>query len=277
MYTAYWGLSRQPFDSGGPEFFHRSDAHQAALLKLRYVLESSLGSGLLVGETGSGKSYLAAQLAHEMPARFAPFVHVVYPHFSPAEFLGYVAEALGGDAADDRSRGTVERALDRTMRRIEERLAILARNGGHPVIVIDEAHQLDDPRVLQAVLALLNLQARPDIDFSLLLVGDRSLVPRLRRFTQFDERIGVRGLLRALSRAETEDYVTFRLRVAGRTTPIFRRDAFDVLHELSGGVPRKINRLCDFALLVGYADGLKEIGPAEFEAVADELVGALPD
>ncbi|MEX0717920.1 MAG: AAA family ATPase [Planctomycetaceae bacterium] len=278
MYTAYWGLSRQPFDNGDqPEFFHRGEPHQAALLKLRYVLESGLGTGLLVGGTGSGKSFLVGQLAHEMPERFAPFVRVVYPHFTAAEFLCYVAAALGRGNAEENPAALEERTLDRTVRRIEDRLAVHARNGRHPVIVIDEAHQIDDPRVLQAVLSLLNLQPRNDIDFSLLLVGERSLVPRLRRFAQLDERIGVRGLLRALNRAETEDYVAHRLRAAGRATPIFRHEAFDALHDLSGGVPRRINRLCDFALLVGYADGLREITPDEFAAVAEELVGALPD
>ncbi|MEX0702776.1 MAG: AAA family ATPase [Planctomycetales bacterium] len=275
MYAGYWGLTRQPFENGsGPEFFHRGEAHQAALLKLRYVLENGLGAALLVGGTGSGKSHLVAQLAHETPERFAPFVHVVYPHFTAAEFLCYLAEALAGEGGGS---GVEERGLDRTVLRIEDRLAHHARNGRHPVIVVDEAHQIDDPRVLQAVLLLLDFQPRAEIDFSLILVGERSLVPRVQRFAQLDERIGVRALLRSLTRDETEDYVTHRLRAAGRTEPIFHSDAFDTLFELSGGVPRKINRLCDFALLVGYADSLREITPAEFEAVAEELVGALPD
>ena len=68
-----------------------------------------------------------------------------------------------------------------------------------------------------------------------------------------------------------------RLETAGRTERIFEDDALAVIFELSGGVPRRINRLCDLALLVGYADELKTLSAAEIEAVGEELLAVVPD
>ena len=83
--------------------------------------------------------------------------------------------------------------------------------------------------------------------------------------------------LQPLSREETVQYVTHRLRAAGRQQPVFEPKAFDALFELTGGVPRKINRLCDMGLLVGYAEGLSAVAADDLEAVAEELTAVVPD
>lgn len=269
MYEQYWGLSRRPFENDvRSEFFFRSPAHQPALLKLRYVVENRLGAALLAGGFGSGKTYLAHMLRDELPGRAEPVVHLVYPRLSAAELLGYLAAELG--PALEPPEGALC-GLDRTIRHIESRLALHTDQGREPLLIVDEAHLIDDPETLNALYLLLNFQQRSDINFTLLLIGDHSLLPRIERVEPLFERIGVTATLRPLNAGETGMYVRHRLSVAGRNQPIFDAGALESLFELSGGVPRKINRLCDLALLVGYADELHHISAEHVEAVAKEL------
>ena len=100
MYTEYWGLARRPFENGmQSEFFYRGTGHQAALLKLRYVVQNELGAGLLVGGLGCGKTYLAHMLARELAETCGSFVHVVYPQMSASELLAFVRKRLGAAVA----------------------------------------------------------------------------------------------------------------------------------------------------------------------------------
>lgn len=315
IYLEYWGLDRSPFENNADaEFFFRSDAHQAALLKMRYVVENRLGGGLLVGGTGSGKTYLAGLLGHEyFDSRHAPIraarpdhsaldenaddrregllldggpvtrelsrsgpflVHVLFPQLGPGELLAYLAVELGADESQI-GRGAGE--LNRTIRQLELRLRHLTAEGWHAVIVIDDAHLIDDPRVLETLGLLLNFPARGDGELTLLLLGEPILLGPIERTPGLNERIAVRSLLGPLTSDETQRYIAHRLNVAGRRDAIFDEGAIRTVFELSGGIPRRINRLCDLALLVGYADELRTLSAAEVDAVGRELTAVVPD
>lgn len=269
MYERYWQLEFNPFDNDAdPRAFFRSETHQAALLKLRYLIEQRKGVGVLAGETGCGKSYLLRHLVRQLGEPFGPCIHLVYPQMAAAELLAYLAVELG---ADPLSVGNERGGLDRTVREIDRLLSSLAERDLHPVIVVDEAHLIDDVQVFQALRLMLNFQRNLHHQFSLILAGQRELLGNIRRVVQLDERIAARSLLRALSPDETADYVANRLNAAGARRNVFAPDAFASLHELSGGVPRRINRLCDLALLVGYADELEIIASPQIESVAEEM------
>ncbi|MGH7202786.1 MAG: ExeA family protein, partial [Planctomycetaceae bacterium] len=169
MYEQYWGLQRSPFESHcDTSFAYRSQTHQTALLKMRYVLEGRLGAGMLVGGTGCGKTFLGHLLAAEVPERFGPFVHVVFPRLSADELLSYLATQLGAEEPGD--------GLDRTLRALEGQLAWHAEHNCHPVLLIDDAHLIDDSSVFETLQLLLNFQQTAPAAFSLLLVGDRTLL-----------------------------------------------------------------------------------------------------
>lgn len=275
MYEQYWKFDRIPFaNTGDTDFFFRSHTHQAGLLKLQYVIENSHGAGVLVGGVGAGKTYLVTQLAQMMSESAGPFVHVVYPQMSAPEMLSFLAVELGEDSADAVPEAV---GLDRTLHAIERRLQEHCRHERHPVIIIDEAHLIEDQGVLQSLQLLLNYRARPDIEFSLFLVGERSLLARLQRIAQFDDRIAVRMMLRSLTIEETHDYITHRLTTAGAQKSMFSAEAQDRIFEIAGGVPRRINRICDMALLIGFADGIPLITADEIEAVSQEVALAVPD
>jgi type II secretory pathway predicted ATPase ExeA len=276
MYEHFWQLDRNPFAHDDDlRSFYRSETHQATLLKLRYLVENGKGTGLLVGGTGFGKSYLIDALAHQLGESHGPFIHLVFPQMSSGELLNYLAVELGSelDAGGQRSSG----GLDRTIREIERRLRAFSEQKRHPVIIVDEAHLIEDLQVFQALRLLLNFQDHQQCRFSLIFVGQRELLNTVRRLGQLEERLSVKCLLRPLSAEETAHYVAHRLEAAGATRPIFEPTAMQPLHELSGGVPRRINRLCDLALLVGFADDSSSISAEQVEAVGEELTAVVPD
>ncbi len=275
MYEGYWQLDRNPFDDDADlNGFFRSATHQATLLKLRYLIENGKGTGLLAGATGIGKSYLIQVLSRQLAEPFGPFVHLVFPQMSAPELLAWLACELG---ATDEAGGRDANGLDRTIRQIDARLRKLGEEGRHPVIVVDEAHLIEDMQVFQALRLLLNLPQQNRCQFSLIFAGQNELLNTVRRLGQLEERLAVKCLLRPLSSEETTSYVSHRLEAAGATRPIFAPEAMQPLFELSGGIPRRINRLCDLALLVGFADESNQISAEQVEAVAEELTAVAAD
>jgi general secretion pathway protein A len=92
---------------------------------------------------------------------------------------------------------------------------------------------------------------------------------------QLNDRIAVRSIVDPLSHEDTLGYIAHRLQAAGAKREIFDPHAVEALHERSGGIPRRINRLADLALVVGYADQLDSIGAREIEAVAEDIPPAI--
>ncbi|MFN0055667.1 MAG: ExeA family protein [Planctomycetales bacterium] len=269
MYERYWELEGHPFDNGrDPRAWYPAPPHESALLKLRYLIERRKGAGLLTGDSGLGKSFLASQLADRLGESHGPMVHLVYPRMSPAELFAYLAVALG--AAPD-SVGSETGGMDRTIRAIEGELQRHETLGLHPVVLVDEAHLIDDVAVFQALRLLLNFQSDQGPLLSLILIGRQELGPRLSRLVEFDDRLAVKCPLRPLTAEETADYVACRLNAAGARRPLFDESALTALFEISAGNPRRINRLCDMALLVGFADEATMISAAQVSAVAEEL------
>lgn len=272
MYLEHWNLERRPFENTlEPEFFFPSQTHQAALLKLRYLIENQKGAGVLVGPTGTGKTFVTRRLAQELSQQVGPWLNFVFPQMSADDLLTDVAIRLGGEsaAADWPTHSVLPRSA--ALRIIEQSLDKCSRAGRHPVLVIDDAHLIDDPATMQTLELLLNFQQPPQRTFSLILLGDRLLLSRLSRMPRFDERLAVRAMLQSLSPDETARYIRFRLEVSGARKAIFDAEALAEIAELSDGIPRRINRLTDLALLVGYADGRNRLTASDVSAVSDEL------
>lgn len=209
---------------------------------------------------------------------------------STAELLAYLAEELDGEPAVGQASsllpGQVERAssllppaggVQQSVRRIQRFLAANAEKGRHAVVAIDEAQLVRDPATFEALRLLLNFEPGGTPALTLLLVGQPSLLPVINRMPQWEERLAVKCLLRPFTQPETESYVEHRLRAAGSPRPIVEPDAVPTLQELTHGIARQINRLCDLALLIGYAEEQQTLGPGHFEAVCRELVAVTPE
>ncbi len=273
MYETYWQLQEKPFENCiDPRFYYPGESPQAALLKLRYAVENRRGGALLAGASGTGKTLVVAMLRNMLDEKHTPFVHLIFPQMDTAELLGYIADTLEGAPCAAANRG-----VQTSIQRIERFLTENSREGRHAVIVIDEVHLLTHAQTWEALRLLLNFQSSGQPSLTLLLAGQTAILPMLDRMPHFDERLGVKCLLRPFSEEETAAYVNHRLRTAGVKRTIINPDAFTTLYELTGGVARRINRLCDLALLIGYAEELKTIGVAHFESVCQELVTIAPE
>lgn len=272
MYASYWQLHDKPFENGcDPRFYFPAESHQSALLKLRYVVENRRGGAVLAGPAGCGKTLLVAMLRASLGPEFGPIVHLVFPQMAPDQLLAYLAADLtgAGELSDNW-------ALHHSVRRIEHFLVENATKGRHAVVILDEAHLIDDPAALEAMRLLLNFQWQGNAGLTLLLAGQPAVLPILDRMPHLEERLSVKCLLRPLSRTETAQYVAHRFQVSGATRPVVDEDALDAIHRLTHGIPRRINRLCDLALLVGFAEGLSSIAAEQLTAVHQELITAVP-
>jgi type II secretory pathway predicted ATPase ExeA len=268
MYLEYWQLTCRPFEPiADRSTFFSCEANEGALLKLRYALENRRSAAALVGPAGVGKTMLVQLLQSELSDAFRPRVHLVFPQMSSRDLLVYLAEQLGAPPADP-PRHTIEESV----RRLEFFLSQNAQQGRHAVVIIDEAHLLEDCGVLETLRLLLNFETQGRPAMSLLLVGQMNLVSALGRLPSLEERLSATTLLRAFTEAETKAYLRHRLAAAGAVRDPFTADAIETLHYLGHGTPRQINRLADLALVVGFADRLPQLTSREIEAISEELI-----
>ena len=270
MYESYWGLNARPFDRHtDAAFYYPAENQHAALVKLRYALEHGCAAALS-GAAGTGKTLLVDQLVRQLCEQDFKFVRVAFPLLSPGELLGYLADELAGQ---EPASADGLRTLDHSLRRIEASWTKLAAENKRIAIVIDEAHLIDDIRTWESLRLLTNFgseQRRPPV---VVFTGQPQLLQILGRMHDLDERLTAKCLLRAFLLDETAAYISHRLQAAGAVREIFERPAIDAAHALTQGVPRRINRLCDLALLVGYAEERQTIAAEQVESVAEDLAG----
>lgn len=160
--------------------------------------------------------------------------------------------------------------LDALVRVLEDN----ARDGKRTVIVIDEAHTITDPEVWTGLRLLLNHQWADRFLLTLLLLGQPELQTLLDANKPFAQRIAIRCHLQALSETESRRYVTHRLAVAGRSDALFTEEALAELVVRSGGLPRRINHLCDLALLEGFGRNVDRLNGAIVREVSQALEGS---
>jgi general secretion pathway protein A len=270
MYLTHWHLSARPFENAtDARFYYPGESQQAALLKLRYAVENRQAAAVLAGASGLGKTLLAQTLLRQVGEKYAPHARIVFPHMPADQLLALIADQLTGERWDGVP------AIRDSVARIDAFLRENAQAGRHAVVVVDEAHLLRESETLQTLRLLLNFEADAQAPLTLILVGQSSLLPVIERMPDFDQRLAARCLLRRFAPEETAGYVQHRLRVAGATTDIFDSAALEAIHQHSQGIPRKINRLCDLALLVGFAEERRTLQAEQISAVAEELVATV--
>ncbi|MEM6329249.1 MAG: AAA family ATPase [Planctomycetota bacterium] len=290
MYEAYWQLDSKPFAAaaaqGGAAFF-AGQTHTGAQLKLRYAIEQRSAAAVLAGPAGVGKTLLVRRTLAELDPRSTPVAWVVFPQMSHRDLLAYLANRLGAPAPEQATaaahpNATAQHAatqytVDESILRLEHLFAGHQAAGRHAVLVIDEAHLLEDTGLLETIRLLLNLgpDGRPTV--TLLLVGQMGLLSALGRTPALEERVAVKSLLRPLSVDETGEYIRCRMEAAGAAREVFTGDAVEMMHALTGGVPRRIDRLGDLALVVGFADGRPTIDDDHVESVSRELLSIAPE
>jgi type II secretory pathway predicted ATPase ExeA len=266
LYEEHFGLRPRPFgDPASPADHVALPSRDSARRRLRYGLEHGRGPALLTGPSGSGKTLLARSLAGELGGRS---VHLTFPAMPAAELMGYLADELAAPRLDDQP------GLAGAVRRLRLALAASAHRGERSLLVVDEADLIDDPSAFEALRLLLNFATNGPPDLALLLVGGPELATALP--PALAGRLTARCLLAPLTLTESAAYVTGRLAIAGSSSPLFDPPALAELHRHAEGLPRRLDRLADLALLVAYARDLdRPDAPAVLAAAREAGFDAL--
>jgi len=247
MYLDFFGFREEPFNiTPNTRFLFLSDRHKEALGSLRYGIEQRKGFIALTGEIGCGKTTVCRALLGSLDRARTRIALVLNPELSDVELLQTINAEYGLPAKSSSKRELLD-ALNSFL---------LAEYGAdrNVVLVIDEAQRLL-PAALEQVRLLSNLETETAKLLQIALVGQPELAELLRlpQLEQLNQRITVRCHISPLSDAEVTAYVRHRLEIAGPRRPVeFDNTALALLAKKSGGVPRRINVLCDRALLVAF-------------------------
>ncbi len=248
MYLEYWGLQEKPFqNTSDPRFLCLSEQHEEALTRLQYAVQSYSACALLTGVFGSGKTLLAQALLDSLrPEQFAR-AFIFNPQLGHVELLREIVYQLGIHDPPEQKTDILHRLADILNDNYSE--------GRHTVIIVDEAHLIEDRLIFEELRLLLNFQRRDRFLLTLILVGQPELRDKISHLKPLDQRISMRFHMKGLKAEETRKYIQHRLQVAGANREIFEEETFQAIYESTGGLPRRINQICDLALLTGY--GLK--------------------
>ena len=266
MYEAYWELSEPPFDnSPNPKFFYLSPEHEEALVRLVYTVRHRKGCGMLTGEYGCGKTTLSRALIQRLEAERYEIGLLTNPSWNATDFLREALYQLGVESK--------EKSKSELLHLLNDVFFRNYRDGRDTVIIVDEAQLITDDAVFEEVRLLMNFQTDDRFLVTLLLIGSPELRERVRRLKHLDQRITIRYHLNTLDYTHTAAYVSHRLKMANRATPIFTEEAIKLIFDFTRGTPREINNLCDVALLVGYTKRVKEVGEKIVAEVIKDMVG----
>ena len=268
MYTAFYGLSEKPFAlSPDPRFLYLGGSHREALAHLLYGIEQGEGFISITGEVGTGKTTLCRTLLERLDGGLE-LAFLFNPSRTALELLQSICAEF-----DLPAEGLTRRTL---MTQLNNFLVEQKQNGRRVLLIIDEAQTLSDD-TLEQVRLLSNLETSREKLIQILLLGQPELDRKLdgQALRQLRQRISVRWKLDPLSADETRAYVRHRLSIAaGEPKDLFSEAALAEVHARSEGIPRLVNRLCDRALLAGYADRAAQIGPDLVRSAAAEIPDA---
>nr|WP_025918174.1 ExeA family protein [Herminiimonas sp. CN] len=275
MYTQFFSLQQAPFSiAPDPRYLFMSEQHREALAHLLYGVGSGGGFVLLTGEIGTGKTTVCRCLLEQIPAN-CNVAYIFNPKLTVPELLQTICAEFGiglphgaGEAA------SAKKCVDA----LNACLLAAHAEGRHSVLIIDEAQSLS-AEVLEQLRLLTNLETSQSKLLQIILIGQPELRSMLARpeLEQLSQRVIARYHLGPLSAPETAHYIRHRLAVAGMlAASAFPATLTRQIHRLTQGVPRRINLLCDRALLGAYSRDQHTVDRALVRQAAREVFGAAP-
>ncbi len=261
-YVSYWHLEGKPFENvPNPESFYLSESHAWALNLLTYAVQEHKAAALLTGEYGSGKTTVIRVLLNKIDLERYATVLINYPLMEGEALFRHILEQLDHQpphAGADKSElyGMLGNCF------IEN-----ARKGLHNLVVFDEAQSLPLDSMYEELRLLLNYQLNDRNLVTLLLVGQDDLWSRVSKMPQLAQRFAVKCRLQEFDLEQTTTYITHRLELYGGNRQMFSDPTLEAIHRNSAGIPRRINNLCDLALLMGSQQGVEVVGPELIESI----------
>jgi len=265
MYTQFFQLKQSPFSiAPDPRYLFMSERHREALAHLLYGVGSGGGFVLLTGEIGAGKTTVCRCFMEQIPGN-CRLAYIFNPKLTVEELLQSVCDEFRIAASGLSVKGYVDA--------INAYLLASHAQGLNNVLVIDEAQNLS-AEVLEQLRLLTNLETSERKLLQIILIGQPELRGMLARpeLEQLAQRVIARYHLGSLSEAEVGAYVEHRLAVAGSSAIApFPRALMPQLHQLTKGVPRRINLLCDRALLGAYVENQHQVSRKILRRAAEEV------
>ena len=267
MFNDFYGLTGRPFQlTPDPTFYFESLTHRKALSYLSYGLAQGEGFVVITGEVGAGKSTLVAHLMATIdPARLTA-AQIVTSKLDGEELVHVVAQAFGliVDGHDKAS----------ALGAIEAFLHDEARAGRRCLLVVDESQNLEID-ALEELRMLSNFQLGAHPLLQTLLLGQpefRAMIQDHPQLEQLRQRVIAAHHLEAMELGEVQPYIEHRLKCVGwEGNPKFDQRVFTELFEASGGVPRRINQICNRLMMLGAVDQRNRIDGAMLSQVLEEL------
>jgi general secretion pathway protein A len=246
-----------------------SDSHREALAHLLYGINIGGGFVLLTGEIGTGKTTVCRCFLEQIPDN-CNVAYIFNPKLTVHELLQTICEEFRIEFAHDAGYPlTAKHYVDA----LNDFLLTAHAQGKNNVLVIDEAQNLSED-VLEQLRLLTNLETNERKLLQIILIGQPELRDMLAapELEQLAQRVIAHYHLGPLSEKETGHYIIHRLSVAGlSSTPPFSRRSVQQIYERTNGVPRRINLLCDRALLGAYTENKTKVNSDIVNKASDEM------
>ena len=270
MYAGYFGLKQAPFSiAPDPHYLFMSERHREALAHLLYGIEGGGGFVLLSGEIGAGKTTICRCFLEQIP-KHCNVAYIFNPKLTVSDLLKTICHEFQVTVEHE---GVGPVTIKDYLDPLNDYLLRSHSAGQRNILIIDEAQNLT-PYVLEQLRLLTNLETSQRKLLQIILIGQPELRQMLARpeLEQLAQRVIARFHLSALTEDESRQYIQHRMGVAGLQGPLpFSDDALRRIHALTRGVPRRINLLCDRALLGAYATGQARVERAVVDKAAAEV------
>lgn len=270
LYTDHYGLRERPFTLlPDPDFLYWSKAHSRAFTVLEYGIMSRAPLTLVTGEVGAGKTTLIQALLDTLEDNTTIGL-ISNAQGGRGDLLRWVLNSL--DVKHDKNADYVDMHQALQDFCIDEYSA-----GRHVVLVIDEAQNLST-EALEELRMLTNINSNKDELLQLILVGQPELRDKIARpeLRQFAQRVAAAYHLKPLDLKTTRAYIAHRLIHAGGTGKEFSGPAMTRIHEVTTGVPRMINKLCDLAMIYGAGADRRAISITLINELVDDEIFVNP-
>jgi len=253
MYKEFYGFTTYPFTlTPDPQFLYPSEYYKECLYYLLYGIEREHGLFVLIGDIGTGKTFLLNTLVQRLGEK----THIAFLVNPSLDYIGILQHA-----AQELKLEVTGESKAELLTNLKNFLLTCAMENEKVVLIIDEAQNLS-AGVLEELRLLSNFENHKNKLIQIVLSGQLQLEDTLKlpELTQLIQRVGFYGRLLPMSYNETKSYIEKRLSVAGVTYPVFTSKAIKKIFVHSKGVPRVINLICDLALLFGLINEEREIG-----------------
>jgi general secretion pathway protein A len=266
MYESFYGLTGKPFQlNPDPTFYFGSKQHRRAMAYLEYGMHQNEGFIVITGEVGAGKTTIVRSLLDKLGSSQVLAAHLVSTQLDAEDILSLVVGAFGV-----RAKGS---AKSDVLMSLEAFLVSAAAQKKRCLLIVDEAQNLTQ-RAVEELRMLSNFQLGSQSVLQTFLIGQPEFRDILQSpdMLQLRQRIIASCHISAMDREETQGYIEHRLKCVGaKESPSFDEGAYDAVFEASGGVPRRINSLCDRLLLSGLLAEKRSFTREDVQEVAAEI------